>query len=69
MNWISIEDELPPNNKTVLCCDVHTYNLVTLGKYIEDDDCFELMSTEFIEIDSQPTHWMHLPEPPLDKPV
>lgn len=63
MEWISVEDDLPEDSSTVLCCDIYN-TFVSLGRYIEQDDLFELMNIEGIEVDSQTTHWMPLPIPP-----
>lgn len=61
--WISIEDELPPNGKIVLCCDMYN-TFVSLGRYWEHEGIFDLLSLDSIEIDTAATHWMWLPTLP-----
>lgn len=67
MNWISVKDRLPDNEKTVLIYDVRcriieiAYRVSTGNKelgivwfYPENKGCTE----------DEVTHWMPLPEPP-----
>lgn len=63
MTWISVNNALPPSEMLVFCCDVYS-GFVSLGRYIEYEDFFELMAMTELEADSMPTHWMHLPELP-----
>lgn len=66
MNWISIIDDLPNDNNLVLCCDVYN-DFITFGIYIENENCFELIRVDGVEVDSEITHWMPLPELPKDE--
>lgn len=70
MEWISIEDEFPPEGETVLCADIYN-SFVSFGKLImvahphgDDTYEFELMYNSSMDMDSQVTHWMPLPELP-----
>jgi len=63
MNWISIEDDIPPDGLVVMCCDVIN-EFISLGIYVESDECFHMMHVKQMESDSQVTHWMYLPELP-----
>lgn len=68
MEWISVDDRLPFTDEVVLCCDIFSH-FISLGKIVEQDEDefrFELMYCENFEIDSSPTHWMPLPEPPKE---
>lgn len=65
MEWINMQDEKPPNEITVLCCDIYNY-FTSIGMYIESEDEFILMYVEKIQEDTQITHWMPLPEPPKE---
>lgn len=65
MNWIKTEDDLPESNKIVLTCDIYN-NFVTMAKYLEEENVFEMMHVQEIEIDSYPSHWMPLPDLPTE---
>ncbi len=55
MKWINIEDELPEEDTTVLLWDsmFNTYMIASINFEPE-------------KIDADISHWMPLPEPPLD---
>jgi hypothetical protein len=60
-NWISIEDELPPNGELVLIAD-ELSGFVTFGKYDEEIDTMQSMHLEGFEEDMIATHWAVKPE-------
>jgi len=65
MNWIKMEEDQPEIGSIVLCCDMYN-TFISLGRYVDVDDEneFDLMLIDNIEIDSVITHWMPLPKPP-----
>ena len=63
--WIKTEEQLPHPDDIVLCADIYN-SFVTLGRYIEDQDCFFLMNIDNVEVDSYPTHWRPLPNLPTE---
>lgn len=65
-DWIKFEDEFPPNLLVVLCSDIHNENFISLGRYDDENDEFQMMSIDGLEIDSTATHWRFLPEGPQD---
>lgn len=62
-DWIPLEEDIPPDRLVVLCCDAYN-EFISLGLYIESSDCFQMMNVRNMEIDSQVTHWMFLPDLP-----
>jgi hypothetical protein len=65
MEWISMNDDLPPLNEIVLCCDAYE-GKVTLGKLTEEEgeEQFTMNQMESFGIDSISTHWMSIPTLP-----
>lgn len=63
MNWISLEDDSPPNNVIFLGCDIYN-NFVSLCCYDEQEDQIEIISMDNVEIDSLITHWIPIPSLP-----
>lgn len=66
MEWINLEQQLPPMNEPVLVCD-ELNEFVSMGKMIENievtgDVIFEMMYIEHVDADSIITHWMPLPK-------
>lgn len=66
MNWISFNDETPPDNTRILVCDWIS-GFISFAKYFHEIDRFELMNIEHIEYDSDLTHWMPLPALPEEE--
>lgn len=66
MNWIKTEEYFPHDQQIVLICDIYN-NFVTMARYLEEEDIFEMMHVQEIEIDSYPTHWMPLPNLPNEE--
>lgn len=69
MQWIDIEEteEYPKHREIVLVADKYN-DFVTLGRFIEIGENnfeFQLMFIDEVEVDSQITHWMKCPQPPL----
>lgn len=58
-NWISVEDELPPNNGG-FSDEVWTYNLATNQRVVAQ---FNYISNCWFGCDDTVTHWMRI-EPP-----
>ncbi len=62
--WRSVEEELPEENKVVLC-----FMPDMKDNYAENDAYFDiaiLLEGEFINLDAEtihPTHWMQIPMP------
>ena len=65
MEWIVAEELIPLGNPIILVCDCLN-SFVSLGRYMEEDNTFELMNMDNVEIDSVITHWMPLPTPPKE---
>lgn len=69
MEWISVEDRLPENNKKVLC---FVNDIVSSWQEIlECYTCPEYLTHEWLDSESEDypcivTHWPELPEPPKD---
>lgn len=66
--WIDIDQRFPNFNENVLVYD-EISNVISLGKLIKDEDneeVFYMMFLEDVEIDSNVTHWMPLPQPPKE---
>lgn len=63
MDWIRLEAELPVHNRIVLACD-SINQVISIGKYDVEEDCFALMNMENLPEDSNVTHWMPLPNMP-----
>lgn len=67
--WIKVEDSLPKHKEIVLVCD-EVSGCISLAKFREfddpsnfdDDDCFDVINIEPLEIDYCVTHWMSLPK-------
>jgi hypothetical protein len=66
MEWISLEDRIPDNRDIILTCDCIN-EFISLGRYLEEIDEFQLMNIDFMAKDSYPTHWMPLPELPREE--
>ena len=65
MNWISVKDRLPEDDKKVLCYEIgNSISIMT----------FDLERKQFMPLKGSGrwiskvyvTHWMSLPEPPLE---
>lgn len=60
MNWISVKDRLPKENKWVLGSDGSIYEVIYT--HLDDDE-----TKQYVNSDGKPieiTHWMELPELP-----
>jgi uncharacterized protein DUF551 len=66
MEWISINIVLPNTSEIVLVCD-QVSDFVSLGRYLPDLDEFQLMALDKVTSDMAITHWMPLPQPPLNE--
>lgn len=70
MEWISVQDHLPPIGEVILCCDMLN-EFVSLGRMTLEDNgefgCFELMWIDEVQLDAHVTHWMLRPEPYKEK--
>ena len=62
INWINVDDKLPATRKTVLIYD--EYEGVSTGYY--DSDYAKFRSIEDVYRSCNVTHWMPLPEPPVN---
>jgi len=63
--WIELEEEYPPENLVVLCAD-SVSGCVTIGFHNpENEESFDCVSLNGLEIDFEPTHWMPFPDPPI----
>lgn len=63
MNWIKVEDQLPPENTIVLVYDGRDFEVVLYTEdYPERSDFIDLYDGEAIGI-SYPTHWCFLIPP------
>ena len=67
--WISVKDQLPKHREIVLVVD-EVRKIISLARYREfgdllncddEDDYFEVMNMDEIEIDYSVTHWRKLP--------
>lgn len=70
MQWIKVEHRLPKHGEIILVID-EISEVISLAKFREfnetmnfDDDCFEVMNMNEIEVDYSVTHWMKLPQSP-----
>jgi hypothetical protein len=61
MIWYECDSILPDDNEIVLMAD-EVSGFVTLGRYHNDGDEFEVMGLDPIEQDAVFTHWGALPE-------
>lgn len=73
MNWISVKERLPTPGKNVLYIDIR--RVMFVGHYISDiyNDGFEYSCWKENSLscgcfcgETEVTHWMELPEPPID---
>jgi hypothetical protein len=58
--WISVDDELPPEDQWVLLCEVKK---IEMG--IRIGNTFHLPDLGYFPV--HPNHWMPLPSPPKEK--
>lgn len=63
--WIS--SYTPPDDSRLVLCYDEFNTFISLGRYIEEEDCFELMSVMEIEPDTEVTHWMQIVLPPKEE--
>lgn len=63
--WIRVEDQIPENEVDVLAFDQSTEEQfvaqISIGRWSILSGVHVVSDT----YDCQPTHWMHLPEPPI----
>ena len=62
MQWISVNDELPPKNEYVLVYVYNLHNNFSWVGYMKNDEKWVLKGAEFY--DKHVSHWMPLPKPP-----
>lgn len=61
--WISVEDELPPSDTMVLICWSDSPDVEPEKDFMDvcvDTGCHFWANS----LNDEPSHWMHLPEPP-----
>lgn len=69
MEWISVEQELPPESRPEVLFYVHELDQIELGKFNEVTGKWIVphRDTSFQNGVNWVTHWAHLPEPPKSK--
>ena len=68
--WISVKDRLPKKGQYVLCVFETGYMVVACIYEKDEDVVFWRAQTDDgweCDMDSEPTHWMPLPEPPKEE--
>lgn len=63
-NWISVKNEEPPIDTTVLICWSDSPDVEPEKDYMTIDDDLNHIWANFYR--DEPTHWMPLPEPPKE---
>lgn len=63
MNWISFKEDYPHVDEKVLCCDIES-EITCLGRHNGEDDVFEIMSMDPVDVGVSVTHWTRLPKLP-----
>lgn len=68
MEWISVKDQLPEDDQTVLMCEAGQDGLPIIGWY-ESNDCISgfYPAHSFQTFRMHVTHWMPLPKQPKEK--
>jgi hypothetical protein len=64
--WISVKDEQPPKDTDIYIHTEHGGTTVAYWNNEYNKFAIEVMSSEFIEVIGEITHWMPLPKPPKD---
>lgn len=68
MKWISVEDELPKDDESVLMCEVNQEGMPVIGWYeceVEIPGFYP--ANTLTNIRMHVTHWMPLPKLPKEK--
>ena len=73
MEWISVEDRLPQDKKSVVVTDgLTSYAIAWYGHnrdWVAETDLLDAENYDghcHIELDANITHWMPLPDPPKE---
>lgn len=66
MKWISVKDELPVDDQTVLITHTKIDKMIHTAYYEEETDSFFSLNS-FHALPIEITHWMELPKPPKDQ--
>lgn len=71
MSWISVKERYPHHMQNIKIRVEDTegkeHELVCTFKDYEDYRAWTIKPPENVQIHAKPTHWMPLPEPPLEK--
>lgn len=63
-SWIRVKDEYPDDGVTVLICEAGDQDSVKVGAWHSE---IETWCCPFGDSLGEPTHWMHVPEVPLEE--
>ncbi len=65
MEWISINERLPPEDEWVLVCGGKRYSSFMVARWTRSDEWLIESCSDIINI-YPPTHWTPLPDPPKE---